>query len=101
MFFTFTTGNCTDSIISDFDTYSDLLDNGGAVLESDDDDGPLAIFYIKRQVSPNTQYYIVMEGYSTNTGNFGYTVTEVNNPAISVSAVATDVLPASVAVTVR
>ena len=95
VFFTFTTGNCTDSIIidlggSDFDTYLHLLDNGGAVLESDDDDGPLATSYIKRQVSPNTQYYIVMEGYSTNTGNFGYTVTEVNNPAMSVSAVATD-----------
>ncbi len=75
VFFRYTTGACTDSIIigtcgSSFDTYLHILDANGAHLISLDDHpncGQAAV--LSYDTEPSTTYYIVLEGWNTSSGN--------------------------------
>ncbi len=93
IFFRFTTGPCTDSIRistcnSNFDTYIHLLSSAGTFIVSNDDNGPYCAgnkASIKRLVAPNTTYFVVAEGYAASTGNIAIEITEIDNPALTVS----------------
>jgi subtilisin family serine protease len=84
VFFSFTTGACTDQITvstcgSAFDTYIHLLSSTGSHIISNDDNGPVctgAAASLRRAVQPNTTYILVVEGYSGNTGTFSLNITE-------------------------
>ncbi|MBP9193162.1 MAG: S8 family serine peptidase [Saprospiraceae bacterium] len=75
VFFRYTTGACTDSIIigtcgSAFDTYLHILDANGVHLISLDDHpncGQAAV--LSYDTEPSTTYYIVLEGWNTSSGN--------------------------------
>ncbi len=96
IFYRFTTGLCTDFIKvstcgSPFDTYIHLLNASGNQLVSNDDNG----FYcsgtsasLQYAVTPNTIYYVVFEGYNTNTGSILINIEEIDNPVqtLSISA---------------
>ena len=84
IFFTYTaTCNGTLNISlcgSPFDTYVHLLNNAGINITSNDDNGPLcagtASSIVYGSMTAGATYYIVIEGYSTNTGNITLNVTE-------------------------
>lgn len=88
IFYRLTTGPCTDSLkISTcgtaFDDYIHLLNSAGTNIISNDDNGPLCTgtaASIKAAVTPNTIYYVVVEGYSTNTGTIQLSISQVDNP---------------------
>jgi len=91
IFFRFTTGSCTDSVTistcgSSMDTYLHLLNSAGTVITFNDDDGQLCggtPASIKVAVTPNTTYYIVAEGYSTTTGSFNLSFSQIDNPVLT------------------
>ena len=93
VFYRFTTGPCTDSIkISTcgtaFDDYIHLLNSAGTWIVSNDDNGPLCsgtAGSLKQLVTPNTTYYVVVEGYSTNTGTISLNISQVDNPVYTTS----------------
>ena len=77
VFFKFTTSNYADTIqvstcSSNFDTYLHLLDSTGNRLGSNSQDGPIcagnkaSIIY---KISPNTTYFLVLEGDGNAAGN--------------------------------
>ena len=81
IYYTFTVqGNTQISIShcsSAFDTYMHLLNSGGELIQSNDDNGPLCSGLkasIQTTLAPGT-YYIVVEGYG---GNSGTIITSVN-----------------------
>jgi PKD repeat protein len=88
VFYRFTTGSCIDSIkistcLSGFDTYIHLLNSAGTNIASNDDDGPYCIgtrASLKSAVLPNTTYYVVVEGYGTNTGSIIFSIEAIDNP---------------------
>lgn len=96
IFFRFTTGPCTDSIrISTcgtaFDNYIHLLNSAGTWIVSNDDNGPLCTgtaASLKQLVLPNTTYYVVVEGYSTNTGTINLSISQIDNPVFTTSITA-------------
>lgn len=99
VFYTFTTGPCADSIVVETvtpgtltDTYIHLLDNAGVLIESDDDDGAGNLSYIKRAVAPNTQYYVVVEGFNLGEGTWTLNINEIapNDNDISGAELTTD-----------
>jgi hypothetical protein len=59
-------GNYTFSSTSSIDTWADLLDSNGAVLQSDDDNGEGLNFFLTRYLQPGT-YYLSVRGYSSST----------------------------------
>jgi len=64
---------------SSFDTYLHLLNSSGSIIQSNDDSGPLCTGVtssIKTKVAAGT-YYIVTEGYYTNSGDLVLSVTMV------------------------
>lgn len=85
VFYQFTTGPCTDSLLIDvctasFDTYLHLLDNTGTQIQFNDDSGPVCVgtrSSMKANVDPNTVYYVVVEGYSSNTGTYTLNINEI------------------------
>jgi subtilisin family serine protease len=93
IFYRFTTGSCTDSIRistcnSNFDTYIHLLNASGTQIVSNDDNGVYCTgsrASLKRLVSPNTTYFVVAEGYGPATGNISIEISEIDNPALTVS----------------
>ncbi|HNB81024.1 MAG TPA: S8 family serine peptidase, partial [Chitinophagaceae bacterium] len=76
IFYRFKTGPCTDTLIisscsSGFDTYIHILDSTGNHLISNDDFGPLCNSNkasLRLPVQANTWYYVVIEGYGTESG---------------------------------
>ncbi len=96
IFYQFTTGSCTDSIVistctSSFDTYIHLLSSTGTWIASNDDNGPSCTgtsASLKALVLPNTTYYAVVEGYTTSTGAFNLAISQLDNPPASVSITA-------------
>ena len=85
VFFRYTTGACTDSIIigtcgSGFDTYLHILDANGVHITSMDD-GPrcgqqtVMVF----DAAPSTTYYIVLEGWNTSSGYAVFGIREYMN----------------------
>ena len=88
VFYQFTTGNCTDSIIistciSSFDTYVHLLSSTGTWIASNDDNGSSCTGTsgsLKALVQPNTTYFTVIEGFGTTTGSFNLTISQIDNP---------------------
>lgn len=96
IFFRFTTGSCTDSISvstcgASFDTYLHLLSSTGTVITFNDDNGPgctSTAASMKVAVSPNTVYYVVAEGYNTNTGTFNISISEIDSPFLTASITA-------------
>jgi len=93
IFYRFTTGPCTDSVRistcnSNFDTYIHLLNASGTQIVSNDDNGEYCAgsrASLKRLVSPNTTYFVVAEGYGSATGNISIEISEIDNPALTVS----------------
>jgi subtilisin family serine protease len=93
IFFRLTTGSCTDSITistcgSAMDTYLHLLNNAGTVITYNDDDGLICAgttASIKIDVTPNTTYYIVTEGYLSTSGSFNLIVNQIDNPLLTAS----------------
>lgn len=94
VFFRFTTGPCVDSLRistctgTTFDTYLHLLNASGTNITSLDDNGPYCTgtrASMKVAVTPNTVYYVVVEGYSTSTGTFNLEITPIDNPIFSAS----------------
>ncbi|MFM9986820.1 MAG: MopE-related protein [Flavobacteriales bacterium] len=92
VFFVLTTGPCTDSLRittctgTNFDTYIHLLNSGGTQIASVDDDGPYCSgtrASMKTLVTPNTTYYIVVEGYNISTGTFELNISQIDNPAFT------------------
>jgi subtilisin family serine protease len=96
IFYQFTTGSCTDSIVistctSSFDTYIHLLSSTGTWIASNDDNGPSCTgtsASLKALVLPNTTYYVVVEGYTTSTGSFNLAISQLDNPPASASITA-------------
>ena len=96
IFFRFTTGSCTDSIVvstcgSPFDTYLHLLNAAGTVITFNDDNGPSCVSTaasMRVAVSPNTVYYVVAEGYNANTGTFNLSISEIDSPFLTASITA-------------
>lgn len=88
IFYRFTTGACTDSIQistcgSAFDTHIHLLDANGNNIISNNDNGPYCsgtAASIRKEVSPNTIYYVVVEGNGTATGTFNLSIQGIDNP---------------------
>jgi len=63
---------------SNFDTYLYLLNESGAEIESNDDNGPLCSgsqSSIQTTLSPGT-YYVVAEGFSFNSGDIALEITD-------------------------
>ena len=93
VFYRFTTGSCTDSIIissctSSFDTYVHLLNAAGSWIASNDDNGPSCSGTsgsMKVLVQPNTTYFAVLEGYGTSAGAFNLSISQIDNPPASAS----------------
>ncbi|TCC99446.1 DUF6443 domain-containing protein [Pedobacter hiemivivus] len=76
VWYTFTLSNTVDVSISlcgsNFDTYLHLLDGNGNLVVYNDDNGPFcsgAASSISESLTAGT-YYIVVEGYSSNSGDF-------------------------------
>ena len=96
VFYQFTTGSCTDSVVistctSSFDTYIHLLSSTGTWIASNDDNGPSCTGIsgsLKSLVLPNTTYYAVVEGYTTATGTFNLAITQLSNVGASASITA-------------
>ncbi len=68
---------------SGFDTYLYLLNSSGGVVASNDDDGALCsgtAASVSVALSAGT-YYVVSEGYSTNTGNITTTISLATTPS--------------------
>jgi len=97
IFFRFTTGPCADSIKisscgSNFDSYIHLLNATGTNIVSNDDYGPYCpsstAGSLKADVAPNTTYYAVFEGYSTNTGTISVNIEQISLalPTLTVTA---------------
>jgi hypothetical protein len=99
VFYSVTTGPCTDSLIIETilpgtltDTYIHLLAADGTYIEGDDDDGAGNLSVIRRAVLPNTTYVIVVEGYSSE-GTWTVDFLEKSNGAnsdITGAAIASD-----------
>lgn len=73
---------------SGFDTYITLLNSGGTALASNDDGGPLCSgnnASLSASLAAGT-YYVVSEGYSTNTGNILTTITVASPTANATDA---------------
>ena len=88
VFYRFTTGSCTDSVVistctSSFDTYIHILSATGTWIASNDDNGPSCSGTsgsLKVLVLPNTTYFAVIEGYTTATGAFNLSISQIDNP---------------------
>ncbi|MFN4253893.1 MAG: MopE-related protein [Saprospiraceae bacterium] len=82
VFYRYTTGPCqTDLTVSlcsgtNYDSYLYLLDSAGTLILSNDDYCGLRSFF-SYTLDSNSTYYIVVDGYSGNQGNYGMTVTGV------------------------
>jgi len=95
IFYRFTTGPCIDSITvslcgASFDTYLHLLDSTGTQLVGNDDNGPLCTGLqssIVSAVTPNTVYYVVTEGFSSNSGNLPVVITPFDNNPLSAPSI--------------
>jgi hypothetical protein len=95
IFYRFTTGPCIDSITvslcgASFDTYLHLLDSTGTQLVGNDDNGPLCSGLqssIASAVTPNTVYYVVTEGFSSNSGNLPLVITSFDNNPLSAPSI--------------
>ncbi len=77
---------------SGFDTYMYLLNSGGTVLATNDDSGPLC-GGLSSSMTPSLAagtYYVVAEGYSTNSGNINIQIS-FPTPAGSITTSATSV----------
>lgn len=87
VFYQFTTGICAGTIqigtcTASFDTYIHLLDATGVQITYNDDAcGSRST--INATVAANTTYYIVVEGYSSNTGTYTLTVDLTSNLAVT------------------
>ncbi len=66
------------------DTYIHILDAAGALLQSDDDGCPAADLKSSDSITmtAGSTYYIVVEGYSTNTGTYTVDVTTTTSFSI-------------------
>ncbi|MDN3579738.1 DUF6443 domain-containing protein, partial [Mucilaginibacter flavus] len=82
VWYSFTIGGATNTVIislcgSNFDTYLHLLNSGGTEIASNDDNGPACSgtqsSLSMSNLSPGT-YYVVAEGYSTNTGTIAFSL---------------------------
>jgi hypothetical protein len=74
-FYKFTTGACVDYVTlttcsgASWDTWLRILDASGSSLVSNDDNcGPQST--VTLSVTPNTDYYLLIEGYSSNSGSY-------------------------------
>ncbi len=97
VFFVLTTGPCTDSLSistctgTDYDSYIHFLNSSGTNITSVDDNGPYCSgtrSSMKVVVTPNTTYYVVVEGYSSSTGTFQLNIAAIDNPAFTASITA-------------
>lgn len=108
IFFSYTTGECeyslllsTCSAFTDFDTYLYLLDNQGAIVDANDEspEGTCSILLngenrfsvLETPVAPNTTYFIMVEGFGPNQGNFELTIGEGNISPIGIDQTITEV----------
>jgi hypothetical protein len=95
VYYAITTGSCVDALTiglctSSYDTYLRLLDGSGSPLTFDDDacttpnaNGALISNYT---VSPATNYFIVVEGFSSNSGTYTLTVDGIDNVVLAADA---------------
>lgn len=89
VFYSVTVSACADSLLvsscgSGFDTYLRILDDTLAPVALNDDNGPLcsgAQASIAIPVTAGATYYIVLEGFGTNAGNYNLDITEVQTNA--------------------
>lgn len=109
VFYEFQTGPCADSIFvstcspnTTFDTYIHLLDSAGNAIAFNDDaitgscsftlNGLNRFSTIFQAVSPNTTYYVVVEGFGgTNNGAYDLTIGEIINAPRDSFAAATPI----------
>ncbi|MEO0312508.1 MAG: hypothetical protein RIQ89_2165, partial [Bacteroidota bacterium] len=92
VFYKITTGPCTDSILVSlcaspaFDGYVHVLDALGNEID-DDDDGCGTIggpSLLKVDIAPNSIYFVVVEGWTTTQGTYSLSITEIDNPVLTV-----------------
>ena len=97
-FYKITTGSCTDRLdvstcgmITNFDTYLHVLDAAGTELLSNDNGTctPSGASSISMTVTPNTVYYIVIEGAGTAEGVFDLNIQEFDDVVFTVTPLAT------------
>ncbi len=85
VFYEFTTDACSDTTTvslcgSAYDTYIRIYDASGIEIAGNDDACGLQSEIITDQLMPNTTYYAVVEGYSTNTGVFTLNISQSGTP---------------------
>ncbi|MBK8196627.1 MAG: PPC domain-containing protein [Lewinellaceae bacterium] len=96
VFYQFQVTDCNDNIAislcgSSFDTYLHILDASGTQIAFNDDNGPLcsgAQSSISLTAPAIGTYYAVVEGFSSNTGNYtlAITTTDITPPSITCPA---------------
>jgi len=80
VFYQFVMPACNDSVNintctgTGFDTYIHLLDNAGNQIASNDDNCGLQSTINFSGLTPGATYYVVVEGFSNNTGTYGLSV---------------------------
>lgn len=95
VYYAITTGSCVDALTiglctSSYDTYLRLLDGSGSPLTVDDDacttPNSLGSLITNFTVSPATNYFIVVEGFSSNSGTYTLTVNGIDNVVLAANA---------------
>lgn len=82
---------------SKFDTYLRLLDASGTSLTTDDDGngsacGSTTSLIANYPVSPNTTYIVVVEGYSSNEGNYYLSISETQSCPMPTNVVVSNIM---------
>lgn len=71
---------------TDFDTFIQLMDDTGTLIEANDDYGGTTQSSVTQDLCAGT-YYVMVEGYSENEGNFVLTISTTALSEISVTSV--------------
>jgi hypothetical protein len=91
VFYKFKVPACTDSVFfstvgSGFDTYLHLLDSTQTLIESNDNANGYFAEIATKKMSPGKTYYLVVEGYQSNSGIYRLNIRTYNGePKITVS----------------
>ncbi len=95
VFYQFTTAMCTDSVTvslcgSSYDTYIRILDASGTEIDFNDDFCSVQSELVLTGLMGSSVYYVVVEGFSTNNGDYTLNITETSY-MLSATAAPTDI----------
>jgi hypothetical protein len=99
VFYQFVMPSCNDSIVvstcgSGWDTYLHLLDNTGTEIAFSDDDCAAASLINFTGLTPGATYYVVVEGFGSNTGTYNLAINSYQSSTLVVAGVSASPNPA-------